>query len=110
MGPEGGRYSHRLSTLSLCLESLRNRTSSNLKLHHISKNPSNIFFGRKMGPLANGALCLSTPKHNDKSGTVSYVDSGILHRGTLSGRFDHENDIFYVKCCSLFIFCLEPIS
>ena len=25
--------------------------------------------GRKMGPLANGALCLSTPKHNGKSGT-----------------------------------------
>jgi hypothetical protein len=24
--------------------------------------------GRKMGPLANGALCLSTPKHNGKSG------------------------------------------
>jgi hypothetical protein len=24
--------------------------------------------GRKMCPLANGALCLSTPKHNGKSG------------------------------------------
>jgi hypothetical protein len=24
---------------------------------------------RKMGHLANGALCLSTPKHNGKSGT-----------------------------------------
>ena len=23
-----------------------------------------------MGPLANGALCLSTPKHNGKSGTA----------------------------------------
>jgi len=33
-------HSHRLSTLSLCLESLWNRTPSNLKLHHISKNPS----------------------------------------------------------------------
>jgi hypothetical protein len=43
-GPEGGRPGRptqavRLSTLSLCLESLRNRTTSNLKLHHISKNP-----------------------------------------------------------------------
>jgi hypothetical protein len=46
------------------------RTPSNLKLHHIGKNPSYIFFfGRKMGPLANGALCLNTPKHNGKSGT-----------------------------------------
>jgi len=24
-------------------------------------------------PLANGALCLSTPKHNGKSGTASYT-------------------------------------
>jgi hypothetical protein len=30
---------HRQSTLSVCLESLRNRTPSNLKLYHISKNP-----------------------------------------------------------------------
>ena len=33
LGPEEGR----LSTLSLCLESLRNRTPSNLKLHHIGR-------------------------------------------------------------------------
>jgi hypothetical protein len=31
---------HRQSTLSLCLDPLRNITPSNLKLHHISKNPS----------------------------------------------------------------------
>jgi hypothetical protein len=44
---------------------------SPLKLHHISKNPSsNIFFDRKMEPLANGTLCLNTPKHNGKSGTA----------------------------------------
>ena len=37
------------------------------KLKSIVKNN----FGRKMVPqsLANGALCLSTPKHNGKSGT-----------------------------------------
>jgi hypothetical protein len=28
-------------------------------------------FSRKMGSLGNGTLCLSTPKHNGKSGTVS---------------------------------------
>jgi hypothetical protein len=33
-------HSNRLSTLSLCLESLRSRTPSNLKLHHISKHLS----------------------------------------------------------------------
>jgi hypothetical protein len=29
-----------------------------------------IFFGRKMGPLGNWALCLSTTNHNGKSGTA----------------------------------------
>jgi hypothetical protein len=29
-----------------------------------------------MGPLANGALCLSTPKHNGKSGTADMA--GLL--------------------------------
>ena len=32
--------------------------------------------GRKMGPLANGALSLITPKHNGKSGTAnSYLNN-----------------------------------
>ena len=35
-------------------------------------------FGRKMGPLSNGTLCLSTPKHNGKSGTGSSNISGVL--------------------------------
>ena len=30
---------------------------------------SKQIFGSKMGPLANGALCLNTPKHKGKSGT-----------------------------------------
>ena len=64
-------HSHRLSTLSLCLESLRNRTPSNLKLHHISKHPSKkMFLAGRWFHLANGVLCFSTPKHNGKSGTV----------------------------------------
>jgi hypothetical protein len=28
-------------------------------------------------PLANGALCLNTPKHNGKSGTVSVYVLGV---------------------------------
>jgi hypothetical protein len=32
---------------------------------------SKIKNGRKMAPLANGALCLSTPKHTGKSGTAT---------------------------------------
>ena len=56
---------------------IRNRTPSNLKLHHISKNPSQkYFFWQEDGaPLANGALCL---KHNGKSGTEGW--DSILNR------------------------------
>ena len=41
--------------------SLRNGTPSNLKLHHISKNPSKkLFWQEDEALLANEALCLST--------------------------------------------------
>ena len=43
LGSEGGRDLvglHRQSILSLCLKSPRNITSSNSKVHNISKNPS----------------------------------------------------------------------
>ena len=80
-------HSTRLSTLSLCLKSLRNRTPSNLKLYHIkAKIHRNYFFWQEDEvPLANEALCLSTPKHNGKSGTVStrthhcYYDLYLMH-------------------------------
>jgi len=36
---------------------------------HKQKSIVKNIFGRKMGLSANGALCLSTPKHNGKSGT-----------------------------------------
>ena len=36
---------------------------------HKQKSMAKKKIGRKMGPLANWALCLSTPKHNGKSGT-----------------------------------------
>ena len=39
---------------------------------HKQKSIVNKFFGRKIGaPVANVALCLSTPKHNSESGTFS---------------------------------------
>jgi hypothetical protein len=53
---------HRQSTLLICLESLRNRTPSNLKLHHISKNPS-----------LKKKLAGRWAKHNGKSGTVKHL-------------------------------------
>ena len=63
---------HRQSTLSLCLELLQNNTFKFKIASHKQKSTVKKLIGRKMGPpspLANGALCLSTPKHNDKSGT-----------------------------------------
>jgi hypothetical protein len=36
---------------------------------HKQKSIVKNFFGRNMGPLTNGVLCLSTPQHNGKSGT-----------------------------------------
>jgi hypothetical protein len=40
---------------------------------HKQKSITSIFFfaGRWAAPLANWALCLSTPKHNGKSGTAN---------------------------------------
>jgi hypothetical protein len=37
---------------------------------HKQKSIVKNFFGRKMGPLGNWALCLSTTNHNGKSGTA----------------------------------------
>jgi hypothetical protein len=73
-------HSHRLSTLSLCLESLQSRTLSNLKLHH--KIHRKFFSDRNMPPppLANGALCLSTPKHNGKSGRTGTTERFLTYR------------------------------
>ena len=49
LGPEGGRPG-RPTQASRHLESLRNRTPSNLKLHHISKNPSYKKIWQEDGP------------------------------------------------------------
>jgi len=61
--------------LSLCLESLRNRMPSNLKLQITFKQKSIV---KKKNwqedappPLDNKVVCLSTPKHNGKSDTAA---------------------------------------
>ena len=59
----------RQSTLSLCLESLRNRTPSNLKAK-IHRNSFLWQMGQR-GPVLN------TPKHNGKSGT-GYIPT-VVH-------------------------------
>jgi len=85
---------HRQSTLSLCLESLRNRTPSNLKLDHISKNPSykKNLTGR-WDPLANGG----TPKHNGKSGTADFSISRSS-TPTYKDLSNHNKTNQFLKC------------
>jgi hypothetical protein len=41
-----------------------------IKIYYVRHRKKKV--GRKMGPLPNGALCLSTPNHNGKSGTVPF--------------------------------------
>ena len=52
-------------------QTVRRTCSGNLGIVKILRyQTSKTMFDRKMGPLANGALCLNTPKHNGKSGTA----------------------------------------
>ena len=66
MGPDGGRPGRPI-------QAVRHTCSGKLRivkiLRYIRSDMYTAFFGRKMGPLANGALYLSIPKHNGKSGT-----------------------------------------
>ena len=56
-------HSNRLSTLSLCLESLRNRYAFKFK----------IAPHKQTSIVNNKALCLNSPKHNGKSGTACFI-------------------------------------
>ena len=47
-----------------------------------------------MGPLANGALCLSTPKHNGKSGTA-YKTPVVLLIYTVKSNKSLGGILFY---------------
>jgi hypothetical protein len=74
-------HSHRLSTLIIIsgIAPTQNAFKSKIASHK-QKSIVNIFFDRKMGPLASEALCLSTHKHNGKSGTVGTTSSGISYQ------------------------------
>ena len=72
MGPEGGIPARPT-------QAVRHTCSGNLgvvkilryiRLNMYTVSATNSKLGR-WGPLANGALCLSTPKHNGKSGTAT---------------------------------------
>ena len=50
---------------------------------HKQKSTAKLFWQEDEAPLANEALCLSTPKHNGKSGT-----GDLLFRCVFYGRLD----------------------
>ena len=50
------------------LRKFRNRKKFKMAPHS-QKSIVKVFFGRKIGPLANGFLCLRTPRYSGKSGT-----------------------------------------
>jgi hypothetical protein len=56
------------------------QNSFNFKIapHKRQKSILKKKIGRKMDPSVNGALCLRTPKHNGKSGTVN-MDSTMYN-------------------------------
>jgi len=76
LGPEGGRPGRPT-------QAVRHTCSGNLGivkiLRYIRSDIAKKKLARRWASLANGALCLSTPKHNGKSGTAC-----------LSLRYDKE--------------------
>jgi len=66
LGPEGSRPGSPT-------QAVRHTCSGNLGivkiLRYISSDMYTASATQEDGPLANGALCFSTPKHNGKSGT-----------------------------------------
>ena len=66
MNPEGGRPGSPTQAVKYtCSGKL-----GMIKIYYVRHRKKKV--GRKMGPLPNGALCLSTPNHNGKSGTVPF--------------------------------------
>jgi len=86
LGPEGGRPGIGLH---------RQLDSGKLGIVKILRYiRSDMYTGRKIPPLGNGALCLSTPKHSGKSGTDVALNNNNLSLTVVS------TDIL---CCSEFV-------
>ena len=72
LGPEGGkpdRLTQAVNSIIMSGVALKQSAFKFKIVPHKQKSIINCF-GQKDGPLANGALWLSTSKHNVKSGTV----------------------------------------
>ena len=63
---QSGIHAHEIQE-QLKYYAILGQTCTLRKIHHP------FFLAGRWGPLANGSLCLSTPKHNGKSGTVHQV-------------------------------------
>ena len=70
------------------------------------------FFGRKMGQaLANGALCLSTPKHHDKSGTANRTPllRGIKTKGTTNMKICNLTTYILIEVLESERYCISVV-
>ena len=89
MGPEGGRPGRPTQAVNALIMSRiapeQNAFKFKIAPHKQKSIVKLFFFGRKMGPV-NGALCLSTPKHNDKSGTGPPLIRPFLISGHVYGK------------------------
>jgi len=71
LGPEGGRLGRPTQAVNSIMSGIAPKQNSfKFKIApHQQKSIVKTFFWQEDGPMANGALCLRTPKHNGKSGT-----------------------------------------
>ena len=77
MGPEGGKLGRPAQTVNSIIMSGIAPKQNAFKFKITPHKHKSIVFGRKMGPLDNGAMCSSTAKHNGKSGTVGRYSNFI---------------------------------
>ena len=89
LGPEGGRPSRS----GRPIQAVRHTCSGNLgifKMLRILGQTCTLRLQqtRRCPPLANEALCLSTPKHNGKSGTETTYVSSVFESHSWRGVLD----------------------
>jgi hypothetical protein len=77
LGPEGGKLGRPVQAVNSIIMSGIAPNQNAFKYKITPHKHKSIVFGRKMGPLDNGAMCSSTAKHNGKSGTVGRYSNFI---------------------------------
>jgi hypothetical protein len=72
LGPEGGRPTQTVNSIIISGIAPKQYAFKFKIAPHKQKSILKKNCGQEDAPLANGALCLSTPKHNGKSDTANH--------------------------------------